>query len=759
MHRTRSLLLVATALLLAATTATYYFQRKIQLARQPVLPERLPENVQAVQRDWVYFKGEGETPSVEIRARHMQRMEQEAAPRVQLEDVRMKLFHKEGRQYDLVTSEHAVFAENERVLFSDGAVEIILGIPSDQSFAHSRLLRIRTSGVRVEAETGMASTEREAQFEFSAGGGKARGAAYDPGARELKLMADVDLTWRGDPPGATAMRVKAGHLRYLEAESRVYLSPWSEFHRGNLTIEAGDATVTIEKDRIQHVIAQQARGTEQSGSRILRFAAAEMQLAFSEAGQTERIEGAGTASLAAVSASSETRVNSDRIILEFEPRLQDSILRTALASGHSTLESIPAAGKAAITRPHRVLRSEVIALRMRDNGEEVAQIETHSPGTLDLLPSTADQPRRRMSAERMWLYYGDGNRLRSFRAVNAATETFRQSPPKPQANGAAPPPVARTWSNDLNAEFEARSGELTRIEQWGDFRYEEADRRAKAGKAVLDSKTGMITLLESARTWDETGSVSADRIVLDQDGGDFTAEGDVSSSRLPDAKLASGGMIAGGEPLQARAHRMESRNHNAHIVYSGEALLWQKANRLQAEKVEIDRDTRQLRARSKVVSQLVEADAAKQGKQNVIVIQAEELDYSDAERMAHYRGNVRLLRQGLDVRSQELRAWLTAGTSERNPEAAQNNRLERAVAVGAVEIVQREPGRTRHATAELAEYHVAEERVVLSGGSPQLVDSQKGITRGRQLTWQIRDNSLEVRGMPDRPGLSRVRRK
>lgn len=758
MRRTRAFLLLAIALLLAATGGTYYFQRKTQFGRKPVLPERLPQNVQAAQRDWVYFKGEGETPSVEIRARHMQRMEEES-PRVQLEDVRMKLFHKDGREYDLVTSEHAVFTENERVLFSDGAVEIILGVPSDQSVAAGRLLRIRTSGVRVEAETGMASTEREAQFEFSAGGGKARGAAYDPNARELRLMSDVDLTWRGDPPGAAAMRVKAGHLRYLEAESKVYLSPWSEFHRGALTLRAGDATVTIERDRVRHVIAQQARGTEQSGGRTLRFAAQEMQLAFSEAGQTERIEGAGSASVTALAASGETRVSSERLILEFDPRPPDSILRTALASGKSTLESRPVAAKGADASPHRVLRSEVIALKMRDNGEEVAQIETHSPGTLDLLPAVPNQPKRRMSAERMWIYYGDGNRLRSFRAVQAATETIRPSPPNLQANGVAALPVARTWSKDLNAEFEARSGELTKIEQWGDFRYEEAGRRAKAGKAVLDSTTNIITLTNAARTWDETGSVSADRIVLDQASGDFTAEGDVNSARLPDTKLASGGMIAGDEPLQARARRMESRHHNAHLVYSGDALVWQKANRLQAERIEIDREARQLRARAKVVSQLLERDAGGPGKQNVIVIEAEELDYSDAERMAHYRGNVRLLRNGLDVRSQELRAWLAAETSDTKSEPAQGSRLERAVAEGNVEIIQREPGRTRHATAAHAEYYVAEEKVVLSGGSPQLVDSRKGTTRGRQLTWLIRDNSLEVRGMPDQPGVSRVRRK
>lgn len=739
MQRTRRLLLVAIVLLLAGSGASYYIQKKVQFSRRPVLPERLPENVNISQRDWVYSKHDGDIPVVEVRAQHMQRIE-EGAPRVQLENVRMKLYHKEGREYDRVSSASAVFHEIEGVLFSDGAVEITLAVPAEVESPQGRLLTIRTSGVRVETGTGLASTEREAIFEFDAGGGSARGASYDPAVRELRLLNDVDLTWRGVQPGALPMRVRAGNLRYLEGDSKVYLAPWSEFERGALAAKAGEAVVSIQEGVIREVIAQQANGSDRAGERALRFGAGELRMSFSGSSQTERIDGSGSASIAALSPSGQTTVRGDRVALEFEPRENESLLRRATSFGNSVLESRPSA-KGKETPPGRILRSDVIGLQMHPDGREVAQIETHSPGTLDLEPSAAGQPHRRMTAERMWMHYGAGNRLESFRAVKVATETRR-------GNDA----VARTWSQDLGAEFHPETGEMSKIEQWENFRYEEGERKARSTRAVLDSAANVITLTTAARAWDNSGSVAGDRIVLDQSSGDFTAEGDVTSTRLPDKKTASGAMIAQNEPVQARAQRMVSSNQNRLVEYAGNAVLWQNANRLQADRIRIDREAQTLQAEGNVFNQLIDREAK---RQEVVVIRAASLDYSEKDRLAHYRGGVRFLRDGMDVRSRELRAWLSAPGQQ---EEGSGSRLERALADGDVEILRAESGRTRRASAQHAEYYVAEEKVVLHGGNPRFVDSVKGSTTGERLTWYARNDSLQVDGAPAQPGVSRIRR-
>jgi lipopolysaccharide export system protein LptA len=58
------------------------------------------------------------------------------------------------------------------------------------------------------------------------------------------------------------------------------------------------------------------------------------------------------------------------------------------------------------------------------------------------------------------------------------------------------------------------------------------------------------------------------------------------------------------------------------------------------------------------------------------------------------------------------------------------------------------PDRTRDATSDHAEYYVDEDKVILEGGQPRLVDSARGTTRGEKLTWYSSDDRLLVDGVP-----------
>jgi len=351
----------------------------------------------------------------------------------------------------------------------------------------------------------------------------------------------------------------------------------------------------------------------------------------------------------------------------------------------------------------------------------------------------------------MWIRYAEKNRLEGFRAVQVATRTN-----KPMTAGMkTEPPPALTWSRDLTAGFDAETGELTKLEQWNDFRYQEGTRQATAKHATLEAKTNLITLAEAARTWDATGSVSGDRIVLHQETGDFTAEGNVSSTRLPDRKPggAGGGMLTQDEPVQGKGRRMTSQDSNRLVVYDGDAVLWQSGNRLQADKVTIDRKTKALVAEGKVVSQFLDQkDDPKTKKRVVTVVRAPWMRYDDQQHLAYYRGGVRLLRDGMDVKSSELRAWLNEQTKPGE------SSLKQMHADGAVEIFQTDSVRTRRGSSEHAEYYVADERMVLNGGIAQLVDSVKGTTRGRQLTYFSRNDTLHVEGALTQPVVSKIRR-
>jgi hypothetical protein len=49
-------------------------------------------------------------------------------------------------------------------------------------------------------------------------------------------------------------------------------------------------------------------------------------------------------------------------------------------------------------------------------------------------------------------------------------------------------------------------------------------------------------------------------------------------------------------------------------------------------------------------------------------------------------------------------------------------------------------------TSEHAEYYADEGKVILQEGEPLLVDSLRGQTRGKQLTWWANDDRLLING-------------
>jgi lipopolysaccharide export system protein LptA len=202
---------------------------------------------------------------------------------------------------------------------------------------------------------------------------------------------------------------------------------------------------------------------------------------------------------------------------------------------------------------------------------------------------------------------------------------------------------------------------------------------------------------------------------------------------------------------------MSTSNRNQKISYEGEAVVWQGANRIRAERIDIDRQARRLAARGNVRTQFVDAPkpgspaAKKKAAPTFVTVESAELVYTEENRLAHYTGGARLSKEGMEVKAAEIRAYLN--------EAKADSSLDRAYADGQVEIIQRQAERIRKGTAEHAEYYVAEAKINLHGGDPTLVDSLRGSTRGAQLTYYPNDDKLLVNGAEQQPVKTRIRRR
>jgi lipopolysaccharide export system protein LptA len=489
-------------------------------------------------------------------------------------------------------------------------------------------------------------------------------------------------------------------------------------------------------------------------------------------------------------------MTSDVVDLDFETVNNESVLKKAVGNGNAVIQSKPVAVADGKLPETRIVHSQAIEVRMRPGGREIELVQTLAPGRLDLIPNQPVQRQRRLDAEQMTMIYGPGNQLQSFRAIGVQTETQPNADEvkKKQA-------VSKTRSKNMSAAFDPATGQMKRMEQWNDFSYEAGDRRARANRAVMEADENVMTLDTAARVWDATGATSADVIRIDQKTGDFAAHGHVSSSRQPDKKNAPSGMLAGDQPVESMADRMTALNHNRLLHYEGHVVMWQGGDRITAERTDIDRDKRTLSAAGGVVTQFQEKkqndaetaggtkddpeirrgsgpalltaksqtanpksapiSSAQAPTASFVIVKSANMVYTDQDRLAHYTGAVVLNRPGLQVKADELRAILAESKKDAKKEGGDegDSRIEKAYADGHVEIVQAAPDRTRTGTSDHAEYFTDNERIVLRGGQPQMVDSKKGYARGSELTYFVNDDRLLVSGSAQQRATSRLRRK
>jgi lipopolysaccharide export system protein LptA len=761
MRGTRWLILVAIIVILGGVATTYRLQNRVLREQAPPKPEALGAALNSVAQDWVWVQTDAQGHTVcRITAKDFKQIKD--SNHIELEQVELRIPAKHADTYDLVHSAHAEFNQSDKRLYSDGAVDITLAVPDEGQPTHT-LVSIHSSGVTFDSGSGKATTDRPATFTFENGDGRAVGASYDPNTHELHLNSQAELHWNAPGPNAKPMKIEAGEVTYRETEAKIWLSPWARLTRENTVVESGDAVVTLQDRAIHHIDAKNAHGTDAYPNRKLQYSADQLSVDYGDDGEVEKIVGQPNAHLVSESEGSRVTANGDRVDMEFADFNGESALSKALVTGNGFLESKPLPVPGHDQPETRILRSQVIQIQMRPGGRELDNLETHAPGTLEFLPNRAGQRHRTFTGDHMWIAYGAQNRIQSFRSVNCRTE----SDPTPEERAKKQPPIV-TVSQNASALFDPKTSQMTRMEQWDDFSYKAGDRKAKADRAILEQTDNRIILENHARMWDSTENTSADTIRLDERSGNFIADGHVNSSRLPDQnkKKTDSAMLSGDEPLQAVARTMTSANHNRLVKYSGDVVLWQGANRIQAERVEIDREKRTLIADGNVVSQSREeekqeddsdaktAAASKKPSDAVpvfTVVKAPHMVYTEENRLAHYSGGAFLNRAGLEVKAADIRSWLA--------EEGADSRLEKAFADGAVHIIQTGPIRTRIGTSEHAEYYTDDEKVVLRGGDPQLNDSLRGNTRGGELTYYANDDRLLVNGSAVHPAISRIRRK
>jgi len=754
------MLLVAMVLIAAAVFGIYRAQRILQRSQRRPVPPAIPLDTKTIAPDWEFEQSDTNgMPAVKIFAKNMKQSADSTQD--ELDHIELRIYAKDHLHYDRVKSAYAHFTTDDHKLYSPGDVEITLDVPVKGDPPH-RLTSVTAAGINFDSQSGQAVTDKHVSFTFEEGDGTATGAAYDPNTHTLNLNSDVVVNLRGKDGDGMPMKVEGGKLSWNELNGTLLLMPWSRLTRDQTVVDAGQSTVVLKEHDIDQIDAVHGHGTDKRPGRHIEYSADTIHVKYNEAHAIDQITGTGNAKLVAHGDLSDTTITGNRVDLGFVEHDGENVLSTAKATGNGYLESKPIADPRGDTADTKILKAEALDLQMRPGGKELERVNTQTPGTLEFLPNQIARHRRLLKADRMLISYGVKNEIQSFHATSASTETYPSEDDrrKKKVNLAN----SYTSSKIIDASFDEK-GQLKDMKQTDSFRYSEGDRKAQADLATLQNDTNVMDLERNARISDETGSTAGDHIRMDQMTGDFDARGHVSTTRLPEENKSASAMLDKGEPTLGTADRVTSANRNHLIHYVGNAVVWQTSNRIQADRVDIDRDKKSIVADGKVVTQFEDkpkdnADAppqpakpAKPPQPTYTIVKSQHMVYTDTDRLATYTGGVDFWRPTMTFKSASLKAYLNEQDSDAD------SRVNRAFGDGKVEVVEFAPDRQRVGNSEHAEYYTEEGKVVLTGGEPKLNDSKKGNTKGDRLTWFTGDDRWITEGTPEKKGQSRIHKK
>ena len=309
----------------------------------------------------------------------------------------------------------------------------------------------------------------------------------------------------------------------------------------------------------------------------------------------------------------------------------------------------------------------------------------------------------------------------------------------------------------------------------------------------IDGDSDELILTGAVQLNDADSVVWADKVVMEHETGNGTAEGAVRVTYLQpkDADARGAGRTA-QEPVHVLAARAEFKQDAGKAMFygagtpgaGGAARLWEGTSQVEAPVLEFERTKRRLVARgdgqnTKMVVHAVFVSGASvsgggtaktgsglmgdgSSKQLPVRVASHELVYDDVARRADFSGGVLVEDSEGTMRAQQAAVYLkpadsakagsdaakTSAKGQMAQEAFMGGSVERMVASGGIEIVQ--PGRSADGGA-VGIYGGGREFLMTGrpGLPPKMTDVAQGVITGASLRFHAGDNSVVISNGPD----------
>ena len=767
----------AVACLLAMLTAGVYLRRKWLAHREKEeAPPPAPAGVARQESGLTFSREVGPQKLFTVQASKSTYFKENAASL--LEDVKITIFGKTGDRHDVIHTHSCEYEKDGQNIVCSGDVQLDLQSAEDAARSEKKhdsggqKVHAETRGVTFNRSTGVAQSSQPVKFLFPNGQGEAVGVEYRSEEGAVRLLHEVNFLLsapNGAQTGRKTPTVVRDPVRVIarsadfERDSRVmHLHGPVEARTQTTDLRAGELTLALDKAFHAEKLVAHAGATgknpevESQGKDSKTHLSGETLTAiFAPEGWLTKMEAAGGVKGFQQNGNDINDFTADNAFMEMRTRV--NLPKEMNLKGNVQLGS-----RMEMKGESRNLQTSALLIKFAEHqkGESVVpeHAETLARGTLEWTDpamqntgTAAATPgglgQTKLAADKLELNFdADGKANQLIASGSVATE--RTLPGKPQQTATA---------QDGSAQLKATG--WSQIELAGNVKLKEGDRSGQADRALFVRSAQTATLAGNAVVRDATTETRAPRITFVQSSGEIRADGGVRSTDFP-SKANSPRLAA--VPANISSDTLRANSQTGRGLYTRHARLWQGDSVMEADSIEILRETKILNALGNVravfpqspgpsPAQALAVRQAGARKPKLWHITAETLSYSEIENRAHLEKNVVAKSPEQEIRAPVMDLYFAR--SDKNPPLATGapssattsaptgaQQISRAAATGGVMVEQG----TRKATAERGEYSAADGKFVMSGGNPTIFDASEGTTTGRQLTFFLADDTIIV---------------
>jgi lipopolysaccharide export system protein LptA len=771
-----------TAGLIALAVGGVYAERAFRRARAGRnAPAVVPVTVQQQSAQFSFSKVDQDRTIFTVRASHATQYKDQN--RAVLEDVWITLYGRDGSRNDNIHTRECSY-EGAQDVRCQGDVEIDLASANPttgQTGGHSPgTVEVKTSNLSFNRNTGEASTTAPVEFRFPSGQGRGVGVSYSTSDSIVRIEQAVEFELAAsDQTGGMPVTATGSNLEIRRADRTVVLNGPATVKEGARELSADTFLVELDADyRARRAVAEghpRIRSAEGGGK--ISVIADRFEAVLNPSGWVEHVVAHGN-----IAGTRQTAAGTDRFSAahaEFTMVPEKNLIQDMTATGGVTAESHQRGDS-------HVLKTDALRVTFstgsggehpgntpgKADQQRIESAETLAPATIESRSSTDVTT---LHSKKFVAQLGPSGRLDKLLG-HAGVEVRRQiGNTAPQVLSAA----------ELIATFGAH-GDWDTLDQRGNVRFQQADRRASADHADIVRATDTITMDGSPVISDAMSRTTAADVVVNQKSGELHATGGVVSTYVPTAQADALSLGSGTAHISADALSGNVGSSHAMVTYTGRARLWQGESVLDSDQIQVWQDDKKLQATGHVVAvfsqvsgPVVAAPATRASSKpdprpgssslpssgktpgpsagpTLWKVLAPTLTYWSDQGKAHLEGGVVASSDQGYLESRTLDLFLNPATpltgaagppaaassqGPRSPAGAPGGRqLERALALGGVLVRQGD----RRAMAEQAEYTAAEGKFVLSGGQPTIADASSDTTTGHSLTFFVANDTILI---------------